>query len=169
MSVWLFITETDYMRVKPSLIAAASIAAAANRLGYSNSTDSETTTILAALVDAQVDQLSTLILSIESLMAAQLASVQQQQQQEQHLHLQQQQQNTPVPQQVKNNKLQPTSSWELDVQPETPTDIQDIHFWRKKKTTYPTSKKKKLISANGIYVCFLLCFFLVHLSFYQRR
>ena len=131
MSVLLFITETDYMRVKPSLIAAASIAAAANRLGFSsNSTDSETTTILAALVDAQVDQLSTLILSIESLMAAQLATVQQQQQQEQHLHLQQQQQqqSTPAPQQVKNSKLQPASSWELDVQPETPTDIQDIHF-----------------------------------------
>ncbi len=132
MSVLLFITETDYMRVKPSLIAAASIAAAANRLGYSNSTDSDTTTILATLVDAQVDQLSTLILSIESLMAAQLASVQQQQQ-EQHLHLQQQQQqqSTPAPQQVKNSKLQPASNWELDVQPETPTDIQDIHFWRK--------------------------------------
>ena len=111
------------MRVRPSLIAAASIAAAANRLGFS-STDSETTTILAGLVDAQVDQLTTIILSIESLMAAQLASVQQQQQEQHTQHLQ----SVPAPQQVKNSKRQPASSWELDVQPETPTDIQDIHF-----------------------------------------
>ena len=119
------------MRVRPSLIAAASISAAINRLGLS--TDSCQERLLADLVGTDADQLAILVRSIETLMAAQLASVQQQEQQQQqqqhHLHQQH-------PQHVKSsNKMQQTTnSWELDVQPETPTDIQDIHFWDDTRT-----------------------------------
>ncbi|XP_045030562.1 G1/S-specific cyclin-D2 [Daphnia magna] len=127
--VSLCCTETDYMRVRPSLIAAASISAAINRLGLSTSSSNDPSCeerLLADLVGTDVHQLASLVRSVESLMATQLASVQQQQ--DHHVQQQQQQQQQQLPH-VKNNKMQTTtSSWELDVQPETPTDIQDIHF-----------------------------------------
>ena len=125
------------MRVRPSLIAAASISAAINRLGLTTSSSTIDPSceerLLADLVATDAHQLASLVRSVESLMAAQLASVQQQQQ-DHHLQQQQQQQQQQQHQHqqhphVKNSKMQTaTSSWELDVQPETPTDIQDIHF-----------------------------------------
>lgn len=128
---FLFI-ETDYMRVRPSLIAAACIAAAANRLSGENSAPME---LLASLVHADPTQLALLVRSIETLMCAQLASVQQQQQQQQEEQQQQQQHHVQQLQHhLKNSSAIPaaskssSSAWELDIQPETPTDIQDIHF-----------------------------------------
>ena len=128
------------MRVRPSLIAAASISAAINRLGLV--TDSSCQRLLADLVTTDADQLATLVRSVESLMAAQLASVQQQEQQH---HLQQQQQQQQQHPHVKSSKMPPTSSsWELDVQPETPTDIQDIHFWHARNTSTNPPKPEYL-------------------------
>jgi len=123
--------ETDYMRVRPSLIAAACIAAAANRLSGENSAPME---LLASLVHADPTQLALLVRSIETLMCAQLASVQQQQQQQQEEQQQQQHHVQQLQHHLKNSSAIPAASkstispWELDIQPETPTDIQDIHF-----------------------------------------
>ena len=133
LSFLFYLIETDYMRVRPSLIAAASISAAINRLGLTTSSSTIDPScedrLLADLVAADAHQLASLVRSVESLMAAQLTSVQQQQQQDNHLQQQQQQQQQQQHPHVKNSKMQTaTSSWELDVQPETPTDIQDIHF-----------------------------------------
>ena len=129
------------MRVRPSLIAAASIAAAMNRLGLAIVTEngpscktaaSTSEILLSTLVGADVTEIASLVRSVETLMTAQLASVQQQQQQQQQ---QQEQHHIQHQNHLKNSKLQQqqqqqqtTTNWELDVQPETPTDIQDIHF-----------------------------------------
>ena len=128
---FFFFTETFYMRARQSMVAAACIAAAASRLGQDDC--QPLVLALADLVNTQPDQLSLVVHSIESLMSAQLATVQQQQQQLDQQQQQQQQQVQQVPH-LKNSSTatsskQATSTWELDVQPETPTDIQDIHFW----------------------------------------
>ena len=112
--------------MRPSMVAAASISAALNRLGLSEtgvaqpaSTDDR---LLAAWIGADALQLGRLVVTMETLMTAQLTSVQHQPQQQQ----QQQQQQT-VTSSVTSQSKKKVSTWE-DVQPETPTDVQDVHF-----------------------------------------
>jgi Cyclin, C-terminal domain len=112
------------MTMRPSMVAAASISAALNRLGLTGGVEpaaSDDERRLATWIGADPADLGRLVAAMEALMTAQLTSVQHQHQQ------QQQQQQQTVTSSVTSQSKNKVSTWE-DVQPETPTDVQDVHF-----------------------------------------